>query len=65
LIANVTRVELVGGDVDADVILRFVRLGSRQERSRALTVTASWIVAIRRAAVVGQPVKAIEVVSGK
>src|SRR5262245_51327800 len=65
LIADVTRVKLVGRNIDPHVILRFVGLRSGQEGGRTLTMTASGIVAIGRAMIVRQAMKAIEVVPGK
>ena len=65
LVADVPRIELVGGDADANGILRLVGLGTGQKARRALAVAASFAVAVGERGVVRQAVKAVEILAGE
>ncbi len=65
LVADVSRIELVGGDADADGVLRLVGLGTGQKARRALAVAAAFAVAVGERRVVRQAMKAVEVLAGE
>ena len=64
-VADESRVELVGGNADANGVLRLEGLGARQKARGSLAVAAPFGVAVGERRVVCQSVKAIEVVAGK
>ena len=65
LVADVSRIELVGGNADANGILRLVGLGTGQKARRALAVAASFAVAVGERRVVRQTMKAVEILAGE
>ena len=60
-----SRVELVGGNADANGVLCLVGLGTGQKAGRTLAMAASLAVAVGERRVVGQTVKAVEILAGE
>ena len=64
-VTDVSRIELIDRNVDANGILRLIRLSTSQKARRTLAMAAALTIAVRERGIVGQTGKAVEVFSGK